>query len=109
MSIQTKITVNSSEYLSSKPSKIASVPEDNHAKRSLAQHTIRISWNKESTYRGKISKEYSQTCNEKAHYLEPQPIWVVEADRVEAAVAAVSAVDANPEAAADAEAITPLH
>ena len=39
--IQIKISVNPSKYPSSKPSKIASVPEEKRAKRSLVQHTIK--------------------------------------------------------------------
>ena len=57
MSIRTKIIVNPSEELSSKPSKIESVLEDKSTKRITLQHKIRMIINKElNTQREEISR-----------------------------------------------------
>ena len=82
MSIQTKISAKPRKELSSKPSKIASVLEDNCAKRIPAQHTIITSWTKVLKYRWNRSQEYLRMYNNKFHPLEPQSRLVVEEDRV---------------------------
>ena len=88
------------------PSKIKSVPEDKRAKRIPLQHIIRMRWTKKLKRRVNNPQEDLGTDNKKVQLLETQSIWVVEEVRVDATL---YVVEADPEAASEVAAITPLY